>query len=85
MNKIYNDIIESATIRDINSLNKIHKSIALKISNMDMYFEVFLSKESLDRKQNSKAWNKYKTMTDEYVELVENLKVVDYYLEKFHV
>lgn len=85
VNKIYNSIIEAATYRDIASLDKIHKMISLKISNMDMYFEVFLSKETLNRKQSSKAWDKYKTMTDEYVELVENLKIINYYMEKFNV
>ena len=85
MNNTYDTIIEFATYRNTEALQKMSKSLSLKISNMDMYFEVFLSKESLDRKQHSKAWDKYRKMTDEYVELVENLKIVNYYMEKFNV
>jgi hypothetical protein len=86
MNKIYIRILAAASDREFDTLKDIRERISWEIETMDEFFAAFLERYSLDGKQNSNAnWVLYNKKTAEYCELADNLKVVDYYLEKYDV
>lgn len=86
MNKTYNAILAAATEHNIDFLKSIRESLAIEMDMMDQFFEQFLERNELDRKKKqSSNWTIYTKKTAEYCEVVDNLKIADYYLEKFNV
>ncbi|CAB4127500.1 hypothetical protein UFOVP84_218 [uncultured Caudovirales phage] len=86
MNNTYDTIIEAATERKFGALKEIKTSLIQEITVMDKFFEEFLRNKNLDRRKTTKDnWNVYKEKTEEYCEVSENLKMVNYYMEKFNV
>ncbi len=86
MNKTYVRILAAATERQFDILKEIKQFLTAEIEMMDQFFEEFLARNELIRRKKSNAsWTIYTKKTAEYCEVVDNLKVVDYYLEKFNV
>ena len=86
MNKTYNRILAAATERKLDILKQIKETLSTEMDLMDQFFEEFLTRNALDRrKKSSSNWTIYTKKTAEYCEVVDNLKIVDYYLEKFNV
>lgn len=86
MNKTYTRILAAATERNFDILNQIKETLSTEMDLMDQFFEEFLERNALDRKKKSTDnWTIYTKKTAEYCEVVDNLKIVDYYLEKFNV
>lgn len=86
VNKTYNTILAAATERNIDFLKSIRESLSIEMDMMDQFFEEFLDLNALDRRKKSTAsWTIYTKKTAEYCEVVDNLKIADYYLEKFNV
>lgn len=86
MNKTYNRILAAATERKLDILKQIKETLSTELDLMDQFFEEFLTRNALDRrKKSSSNWTIYTKKTAEYCEAVDNLKIVDYYLEKFNV
>lgn len=86
MNKTYTRILAAATEREYDILKQIKETLSIEMDMMDRFFEEFLVRNELDRKKKSSSnWTIYTKKTAEYCEVVDNLKIVDYYLEKFNV
>jgi hypothetical protein len=85
-NLYYNKILDAATHRKFDILKEIKQNLSNEVNSLDDFFEEFLVKNNLDRKKKIvNNWKIYRDKTDEYCEVVDNLKLVKYYLEKFHV
>ena len=86
MNNCYDEILNAATHRNFNILKEIKQNLSDEVNSLDEFFKDFLNKNNLDRKKKIvNNWKIYRDKTDEYCEVVDNLKLVKYYLEKFHV
>lgn len=86
MNKTYNTILAAATERKFDLLKEIKERLSIEMELMDAFFEEFLARNALDRrKKTHDSWTIYTKKTAEYCEVIDNLKIVDYYLEKYDV
>jgi len=86
MNKTYTQIIAAATEQRYDRLKHFKESLSAELDMMDAFFDKFLERNQLDRKKKSSSnWTMYTKKTAEYCEVVENLKIVDYLLEKYNV
>lgn len=86
MNKTYNRILAAATEHKLDLLKEIKDTLSIEMEMMDQFFEEFLERNQLDRRKKSAgSWTIYTKKTAEYCEMVDNIKIVDYYLEKFNV
>lgn len=86
MNKTYTRILAAASEQQFDILKQIKESLSTEMEMMDQFFEEFLAKNAMDRrKKTNDSWTIYTKKTAEYCEVVDNLKIVDYYLEKFNV
>ena len=85
-NPCYNKILDAATHRKFDILKEIKQNLSSEIKSLDEFFNNFLNKNNLDRKKKIVSnWKIYRDKTDEYCEVVDNLKLVNYYMEKFNV
>lgn len=85
-NLYYNKILDAATHRKFDILKEIKQNLSNEVNSLDDFFEEFLVKNNLDRKKKIVSnWKIYRDKTDEYCEVVDNLKLVNYYMEKFNV
>jgi len=86
MNDIYEEIVLAVTEYKFDLLKDYKKSLSKEIESMDIFFEEFLTNKQLDRRKTTVTnWATYREKTEEYSVIVENLKLVDYYLEKYNV
>lgn len=86
MNNYYGEILEAATHRKFNTLKEIKQNLSNEVKSLDDFFEEFLVKNNLDRKKKIvNNWKIYRDKTEEYCEVVDNLKLVKYYLNKFDI
>lgn len=86
MNKTYAQIQAAATEHRIDLLKQFKETLTIDLEMMDKFFEKFLERNQLDRKKKSTSnWTIYTKKIAEYGEVSDNLKVVDYLLEKYDV
>ena len=86
MNKTYNTILAAASERKFDLLKQIKERLSIEMELMDEFFEEFLARNQLDRRKKITGnWTIYTKKTAEYCEVVDNLKIVEYYLEKYNV
>jgi 3-dehydroquinate synthetase len=86
MNKTYAQIQAAATEHRIDLLKQFKETLSFELEMMDTFFEKFLERNQLDRKKKSTSnWTIYTKKIAEYGEVSDNLKVVDFFLEKYNV
>lgn len=86
MNETYDKIINAVSNYNFTTLKQIKNSLLQEMDTLDRFFKDFLENNTLDRKTNNTSnWSVYKDKTIEYCEVTDNLKIVNYYLDKYHV
>ena len=86
MNNTYARIQAAATEHRIDLLKDLKEKLVIELELMDVFFEKFLERNQLDRKKKSTSnWTIYTKKIAEYGEVSDNLKVVDFFLEKYNV
>ena len=81
----YNYINEVVINRDFALLKQLKDKLSTELDSLNSFFDEYLETKQLDMKKESTNWVVYKEKLNEYCEVIDNLKSVNYFMEKYNV
>ena len=81
----YNYISEVVINRDFLLLKQLKDTLSNELKTLNTFFDEYLEANLLDMKKESTNWVVYKEKLNEYCEVIDNLKSINYFMEKYNV
>ena len=81
----YNYISEVVINRDFALLKQLKDKLSAELKLLNTFFDEYLEANLLDMKKESTNWVVYKEKLNEYSKVVDSLKSIDYFMEKYNV
>ena len=81
----YNYINEVVINRDFALLKQLKDTLSNELKTLNTFFDEYLETKPLDMKKESTNWVVYKEKLNEYCEVIDNLKSINYFMEKYNV